>query len=241
MRIPALLLLSGALGACQADASDPSSPPHASSATGASEVASTLGGDMLPSAAEVERGRRSGRWRDTAPVDTTGRAAAQRSNEETLDGIDQMAADTTAWSGQLQLPLGGDVAGPSVLQAQVLLNRAGFSPGVLDGQWSDSTERAMAWFQSAMGLRSTGILNRATLRALVTRAGAPRQLVVTHILTGEDVEGPFAPLPTDLSEKAALDRLGYVSLGEKLGERFHATPALLTRLNDGEIDSSLWT
>jgi len=171
-----------------------------------------------------------------APVDTTGRAAAQASNLETLGSI---ASDSTVWDAPLHLPLGGDVAGPSVLKTQVLLNRSGFSPGVLDGRWTDSTERALAWFQSASGLTPTGIVDRATLRALATRADAPRQLVITHILIEEDVVGPFASLPTGLSERATQNRLGYESLSEKLGERFHSTPELLTRLNVGMALDSL--
>ena len=232
MRIPALLVLAGTLSACQADASDPSTSSDTRSTT---QTASTLGGDALPSAAEVALGHHSGHWRSVAPVDTTGRATAQANTLETLD---QIASDSTAWDASLHLPLGGNVAGPSALKAQVLLNRAGFSPGVLNGQWTDSTERALAWFQSAAGLPPTGILNHTTLRALTTRAGDPRQLVVTRVLTEDAVAGPFATLPADIAEQATRDHLGYGSLIEKLGERFHTHPALLARLNTGvSLDS----
>ncbi|GAB5536871.1 MAG: hypothetical protein Rubg2KO_31200 [Rubricoccaceae bacterium] len=232
MRIPALVVLAGTLSACQADASDPSSPPGTHSTI---EIASTFGGDTRPSAAEVERGRHRGLWRSVAPIDTTGRAAAEAAHPETPD---QIASDSTVWDARLHLPLGGDIAGPSVLKAQVLLNRAGFSPGALNGRWSDSTERALAWFQSSVGLVPTGILTHSTLRALTTRAGAPRQIVISHVLTENDVAGPFAPLPSDLSERATADHLSYESLPEKLGERFHADPALLARLNAGiSLDS----
>ena len=45
--------------------------------------------------------------------------------------------------------------------------------------------------------------------------------------------GPFVEIPDDVYERAELDRLGYESLSEKLGERYHAAPELLARLNDG--------
>ncbi len=189
----------------------------------------TLGDDRVPPEAALEAGRFTGRGRAASDIDTTGMAAAVRSNPETLAAIDS----TTDWSARLHLPLGGDVAGPSVLRLQVLLDRAGFSPGQIDGRWGDNTELALAWFQKSAGLNATGIADRATVRALVQRAGSPRQLVVAQALTEEDVAGPFTQIPRDVYDRADLDRLGYESLGEKLGERFHAAPELLARLNGG--------
>ena len=235
------LVLALALGACQISSDTPDAADDASAPppTRTASDVSTTGGDALPSEAELEQNRLSGRWRTTADVDTAGRAAAQASNPERLDGIDRIAADTSAWTTEMQLPLGGDVEGPSVLKAQVLLDRAGFSPGVIDGRWGDNTEKAISWFQSAAGLKQTGIIDQKTLTALGRRAGEPAALVVTHALTEDDVAGPFVDIPDDVYEKAKLDRLGYESLSEKLGERFHATPGLLARLNDGATLDSL--
>src|SRR5690606_9416219 len=39
--------------------------------------------------------------------------------------------------------------------------------------------------------------------------------------------------PEDMEAKAGLEHLGYGSALEALGERFHASPALLQRLNPG--------
>jgi len=47
------------------------------------------------------------------------------------------------------------------------------------------------------------------------------------------VAGPFTPVPEDMMEKAALPALGYGSALEKLAETFHASPALLKKLNPG--------
>ena len=53
-------------------------------------------------------------------------------------------------------------------------------------------------------------------------------------ITEADANGPFInPLPRDLIEQAQLPALSYQSIVEALAERFHASAALLTRLNRG--------
>ncbi len=239
---PSLVLLLPllVLAACRMDS--PETPGDPRDAAGprptggeTDSAVTTLGGADLPSAEDLEAQRFTGRARAAAEMDTTGRAAAARSNPETLATIDS----TADWSTQLRLPLGGDVAGPSVLKLQILLDRAGFSPGEIDGRWGDNTELALVWFQKGAGLQATGIANQATFRALVQQAGSPRQLVVARALTAEDVAGPFVEIPEDVYARAELDRQGYESLGEKLGEAFHVAPALLARLNDGAVLDSL--
>ena len=233
MRRPALALLVvlAALAGCRVE--DPA--PPAETAGGGADAVATTGDDDVPADADLEASRYVGRGRAQAGVDTTGQAAAARSNPETLEGVDA----EREWSDRLQLPLGGDVEGPSVLKLQVLLDRAGFSPGQIDGRWGDNTELAVAWLQRAEGLKATGIVDEATARALGRRAGSPAELVVARRLTDEDVAGPFVTIPDDVYERAELDRLGYESLGEKLGETFHAAPELLARLNGGASLDSL--
>jgi lipoprotein-anchoring transpeptidase ErfK/SrfK len=118
----------------------------------------------------------------------------------------------------------------AVLRAQVLLERAHFSPGQIDGGSGGNTTRAIAGFQRSRDLEPTGELDEATWTAL-NRDAAP--VLVTHTLTPEEVAGPFRKHPPDMMEKAKADSLGYESLMEALGERFHASPALLERLNPG--------
>ena len=233
MRHPALALLVvlAALAGCRVE--DPAPPAEA--AGGGADAVATTGDDDVPADADLEASRYVGRGRAQAGVDTTGQAAAARSNPETLGGVDT----EREWSDRLQLPLGGDVEGPSVLKLQVLLDRAGFSPGQIDGRWGDNTELAVAWLQRAEDLKATGIVDEATARALGRRAGSPAELVVARRLTDEDVAGPFVTIPDDVYERAELDRLGYESLGEKLGETFHAAPELLARLNGGAALDSL--
>ena len=224
-----LLLL---LGGCRVN---DATPRTAADSTATPETGVSVYGDGgLPTDAEVEAMRYTGQRRGVA-VDTAALGAAARANPEALTGIDSVAD----WSRPVFVPLGGDVAGPSVLLVQTLLDRAGFTVGEIDGRWGDNTELAVVWLQKAASLPATGIVDAATLRALRGRAGEPDSLVTTVTLSADDVRGPFRPLPSGVYEKAKLDKLGYESLAEALGERFHAAPALLRRLNPGVALDSL--
>lgn len=121
-----------------------------------------------------------------------------------------------------------DTGPRSLLQAQVLLDRAHFSPGQIDGVAGSNQRRAVSGFQRAHAMPVTGELDDATWRALESNA-APA--LTSYTLTDADVAGPFAPIPAKPAEQAALPALGYSSVEEALGERFHADPALLRALN----------
>jgi lipoprotein-anchoring transpeptidase ErfK/SrfK len=120
-----------------------------------------------------------------------------------------------------------------VLGAQVMLDRAGFSPGEIDGRAGANLRRALQAFQRAHDLAESGRLDDATLQRLAQRSGGQPPLVA-YEMTAEDVDGPFTPdIPQDLMAQAALDHLGYRNALEALGEKFHAAPALLRALNPG--------
>jgi lipoprotein-anchoring transpeptidase ErfK/SrfK len=125
----------------------------------------------------------------------------------------------------------GSAAAAETVHIQVLLDRAHFSPGEIDGRWGSNTERALRAFQRSRGIDDAGKPTDETLAAL-GRDGMPAALV-QYVLTDADVAGPFAPVPEDMMDKAALPRLGYSSLLEDLAERFHASPELLQALNPG--------
>jgi lipoprotein-anchoring transpeptidase ErfK/SrfK len=110
--------------------------------------------------------------------------------------------------------------GPDMLALQVMLDRARFSPGEIDGKGGPNTTRALEAFEKAKGTTAAEALAAAALEP-----------TVAYTITGDDEAGPYTAIPEDMMEKAKLKRLSYTSLAEALAERFHASPALLKRLN----------
>jgi len=118
-----------------------------------------------------------------------------------------------------------------LLRAQVLLDRLHFSPGEIDGAYGSNMRQALSSFQKSRNLEASGKLDEATWNAL-NQDTTPT--LTTYVLTNEDVAGPFQPIPEDMMEKAKLPKLGYASPAEGLGEKFHASPDLIARLNPGK-------
>lgn len=137
--------------------------------------------------------------RPAAPAPAAQAPAAQ-------DPVAQFPATSPAPAGVLE-----------TLQLQVMLDRAGFSPGAIDGEIGANTKKALARYRQQHPDSSPAI-----------------EPLTTYAITQDDVAGPFAPaIPVDLPDQASLTALSYTSPLEALAERFHSTPALLKRLNPG--------
>jgi lipoprotein-anchoring transpeptidase ErfK/SrfK len=116
-----------------------------------------------------------------------------------------------------------------LMQAQVVLDRLGFTPGVVDGKMGMSTVNAIKGFQEARGLQVTGKLDQPTQQALAEWQRIPATRVVT--LPAEFANEQFVEMPKEREDQAKLARMGYSSLGEKIAERFHTTEDVLAELN----------
>jgi lipoprotein-anchoring transpeptidase ErfK/SrfK len=128
------------------------------------------------------------------------------------------------------LPAAGGPSAQAPGDVQVLLDRAGFSPGALDGKWGGNSKKALSAFQAAHGLPVSGQVDPATWQKLLATAG--NQAVVPYTITPDDANGPFTPnIPEDMVEKSKLESLAYTSPLELLSERFHSTPEFLKQLN----------
>src|SRR3954451_22340440 len=71
------------------------------------------------------------------------------------------------------------------LQQQVMLDRAGFSPGAIDGHGGPNTDRALAVFQSQR-----------------RPAVPPVDTLSRYHITPADAAGPFVDVPEDMMEKS---------------------------------------
>jgi lipoprotein-anchoring transpeptidase ErfK/SrfK len=137
----------------------------------------------------------------------------------------------TQLNGDAAMPvLKSGARGAAVLRAQVMLDRAWFSPGQIDGVFAGNMKRALGAFQLSRGLPTSGRLDEATWAALA-QPQAP--LFATYVLTEQDVSGPYVALPKDPVLQSRLPSMGYESAAEALAERFHMSPALMSALNQG--------
>ena len=116
------------------------------------------------------------------------------------------------------------------LAFEVLLDRQNFSPGEIDGKLGTNAAHAIAALQTARGLEPTGDADCDTWHAL--GGDTSGSMVASYTIEEADVKGPFATnIPKDLEKQASLPALSYRSPLERLGERFHVSPALLQRMN----------
>jgi lipoprotein-anchoring transpeptidase ErfK/SrfK len=126
--------------------------------------------------------------------------------------------------------VGPDSAGSAVVRAQILLDRARFSPAEIDGRYNANLRIAIYGFQSARKLPMTGTVDGATWRAL---NADPQEALIDYTVRAEDVKGPFRRVPERIGEMARLPWLSYESPEQELGEMFHLSAKLLVALNPG--------
>lgn len=168
-------------------------------------------------------------------------------NNQSPNRQDDAASDTQAanpLSAYVFAEARGDVPpvpeSHALLQAQVTVDRAGFSSGVLDGKDTAQWKAALRGFQKANDLDESGRIDSATNAVLARMASVPATRRVR--IPAAFAEQTFIPaFPKGAAEQAKLKALGYRNLMEALAERFHTTPETLIALNtpDTKIGAGL--
>jgi lipoprotein-anchoring transpeptidase ErfK/SrfK len=127
--------------------------------------------------------------------------------------------------------VGPGASGAAVVRIQILLDRAHFSPGEIDGRYGDNLRNALTAYQTSRKLDQSGAGDPNTWKSLDMDT---EPVLVSYSVTPEDVKGPFEHVPESMMAKAEVKALGYESPLEELGERFHISPKLLDQLNSGK-------
>lgn len=145
-------------------------------------------------------------------------------------GADEMAS-LDPGSGKVARSEIPDAEDRPVMQAQVVLERLGFGPGVVDGKEGISFANALKGFQESRHLDVTGEFDEATRQALARWDNIPATRLVTIPQSWGDIE--FTQVPDGAPQQAEMKHLGYENISEALAERFHTTPDVLAQLNSG--------
>lgn len=119
---------------------------------------------------------------------------------------------------------------PPILEAQILLDRAHHSPGVIDGKAGGNTRRAVMAFELASGFPVDGELDAEVIEKLRASSGEP--LLVDYRIEEADISD-LVDVPDGMEAQAELARLGFETAREALAEKFHMSQGLLSRLNPG--------
>ena len=117
-----------------------------------------------------------------------------------------------------------------LIRLEVLLDRAHFSPGVIDGRDGTNLQRAITAYEAAHGLSGDGRPDRPVWDALT--GADPGATAVDYTITADDVKGPFiGKTPDRMEDMAKLRGLDYESPLQLLAEKFHMDQKLLAALN----------
>ncbi len=216
MNVTKAMLLASAAAALLAACSDPAAKAPAAEAPTATQQAANAPAQSLPGqAAPAPDMPAIPPLTDIPPIEASASPLAA-------------SIDKAVWSPEA---VSADDRRHALVRAEVLLARAHFSPGVIDGLDGGNLKNAIAAFQAARGLPVDGAMNDQVWAVL---AKDEQPALTDYTITADDAKGPFlGKIPTDMVEMAKLPALGFTSPSEALAERFHMDEGLLKALNPG--------
>jgi lipoprotein-anchoring transpeptidase ErfK/SrfK len=121
---------------------------------------------------------------------------------------------------------------PAGVRLQVLLDRAHFSPGEIDGRFGENAKKALRAYEEAQHLPTS---DDVTAEVWSKLAADDRPVIANYTVDEKDVAGPFLhKLPAKMEDMKNIPKLAYTSPREGLAEKFHMSEDLLAALNPGE-------
>jgi lipoprotein-anchoring transpeptidase ErfK/SrfK len=121
---------------------------------------------------------------------------------------------------------------PAGVRLQVLLDRAHFSPGEIDGRFGENAKKALRAYEEAQHLPTS---DDVTAEVWSKLAADDRPVIANYTVDEKDVAGPFLhKLPVKMEDMKDIPKLAYTSPREGLAEKFHMSEDLLAGLNPGQ-------
>ncbi len=136
------------------------------------------------------------------------------------------AQDINSAEFDAQLPEGLSAI---TVKLQVLLDRAGANPGVIDGVSGENVSKAIQSYEEMQGLVPTGVLTTDLWQKLQSQDAVTK----SYTIDPSDVEKLVESVPDDYVEKSKMPWLGYTTGTEAIAEKFHMDKDFLALLNPG--------